>query len=120
MTTESEMGNRAMPRLTAPPSAPTSESDWAVVAYNRKVNKSWEALVQRAPENCARCYEHLARTPLQRWPGGVYPLRGKKYPGAWGYEVTSGDRVYYVPNEREQRVVVYFAGPHPDAVPSPP
>ncbi len=74
----------------------------------------------RAPENAYRCYEHLSTIPMVRIPRRVFPLKGKKYRGAGEYEVTSGDRVFYVPDESKRKVVVYYAGVHPKAVPIPP
>ncbi|MBW4617789.1 MAG: hypothetical protein KME17_00180 [Cyanosarcina radialis HA8281-LM2] len=50
----------------------------------------------------------------------VFPLKGKLYMGAWEYEVTSSDRVFYVPDAERQKVVVYYAGKHPKAAPTPP
>lgn len=106
--------------LTAPKEVQLSEPVWKVVAHTRQVNRSWESLMQRAPENTQRCYEHLATRPMQRLPGRVFPLRGKRYKGAWEYEVTKGDRVFYKPISVERKVVVYYAGEHPKAVPEPP
>ena len=34
-------------------------------------------------------------------------LRGNRYRGAWEYEVTSGGRVFYVPDEENRKVLVY-------------
>lgn len=104
--------------LTAPKNFPLSQNSWEVKAHTRKVNKSWEQIIYRSPKDAARCYKWLCENPMQRLSGRVYPLRGKKYKGAWEFEVTGGDRVYYVPNPDERKVVVYFAGPHPNP-PSP-
>ncbi|MBW4454891.1 MAG: hypothetical protein KME55_20480 [Nostoc indistinguendum CM1-VF10] len=95
------------------------ESTWLVVAKNRRVNRDWEALMQRHPENTRRCYEDLCIAPTTRQPGRVFPLKGKLYKGAWEYEVTKGDRVFYVPNEEELKVVVYYAGKHANSSPTP-
>jgi hypothetical protein len=46
-------------------------------------------------------------------------LKGKLYKGAWEYEVTKGDRVFYVPDEQQLKVVVYYAGKHPFPAPTP-
>jgi hypothetical protein len=35
------------------------ETIWLVVAKNRRVNRDWEALIQRNPENARRCYKDL-------------------------------------------------------------
>lgn len=93
--------------------AQTSTIAWTVVARNKRVNRDWEQLLSRSPESGHRCYEDLCNKPMERQPGRVFPLKGKKYQGAWEYEVTSGDRVFYVPNPKESKVVVYYAGSHP-------
>jgi len=87
-------------------------STWLVVAKNRRVDRSWQALMQQHPENTRRCYRDLCEAPMARQPGRVFPLKGKKYKGVWEYEVTSGDRVFYVPDETLKKVFVYYAGSH--------
>ena len=106
-------------QLTAPPTAPDTlenfaeqatqvpVSSWLVVARNRRVNRDWEALLLRAPENARRCYQDLSTAPMVRKPKRVFPLKGKRYLGAWEYEVTSSDRVFYVPDEEKRKVLVY-------------
>ncbi|WP_375495911.1 hypothetical protein [uncultured Nostoc sp.] len=79
-------------KLTAP-ALSEIENTWLVVAKNRRVNRDWEALMQRHPENTRRCYEDLSNAPTTRQPGRVFPLKGKLYKGAWEYEVTKEDRV---------------------------
>ncbi len=117
--------------LTAPPTHPPAkenpaeltaqlpESPWLVVAKNRRVNRDWEALLLRAPENTRRCYQDLCSSPMVRKPKRVFPLKGKLYKGAWEYEVTSSDRVFYVPDEDQRKVLVYYAGKHPKSAPTP-
>jgi hypothetical protein len=46
-------------------------------------------------------------------------LKGKRYKGAWEYEVTKGDRGFYVPDAQQQKVVVYYAGEHRKNAPLP-
>ncbi|GAX45561.1 hypothetical protein NIES4075_65820 [Tolypothrix sp. NIES-4075] len=87
-------------KLTAP-ALSEIENTWLVVAKNRRVNRDWEALMQRHLENSRRCYEDLCTTPKTRQPGRVFPLKGKLYKGAWEYEVTKGDRVFYVPDQEQ-------------------
>ncbi len=106
--------------LTAPINVQLSGPAWKIVAHTPHVNRSWKDLMQRAPENTQRCYEYLSIVPMQRSPGRVFPLRGKRYKGAWEYEVTKGDRVFYKPIAAEQKVVVYYAGKHPKSAPEPP
>jgi len=84
--------------------------------------KGWDALCQRIPENCARCFAWLSADPQQRIPGRCYPLRHKNYVerNVWAYEVSAGDRVYYIPRTADRTVLVYYAGPHPASAPQPP
>jgi hypothetical protein len=118
---DSTIGNVEPPEveLTAPILSDTKIT-WLVVAKNRRVNREWEDLMERHPENCCRCYKDLCTAPTTRQPGRVFPLKGKPYRGAWEYEVTSGDRVFYVPHQEELKVVVYYAGKHPKTAPTPP
>ena len=99
--------------------AAQSSSPWLLVARNRRVNRSWEKLILKAPENTQRCYKHLCNSPTTRIPGRVFPLRGNLYKGAWEYEVTGGDRVFYIPDSENRKVEVYYAGPHIKPAPSP-
>ncbi|MBW4527098.1 MAG: hypothetical protein KME18_18230 [Phormidium tanganyikae FI6-MK23] len=105
-------------KLTAPDLS-ESEATWFVVAKNRKVNRDWEAMMLKSPENANRCYEHLCTHPNARQPGRVFPLKGKKYKGVWEYELTGGDRVFYLLLESEKKVRVYYAGKHPKPAPTP-
>lgn len=95
------------------------EKSWLVVAKNRRVNRDWEALMQRYPENSSRCYHDLCAAPTLRQPGRVFPLKGKKYKGVWEYEVSKGDRVFYIPNSEQLKVVVFYAGKHIQPAPTP-
>ena len=67
---------------------------WLVVARNRRVNRNWEALIDRSPESALRWYKYLRKCPMARYPRRVFPLKGSGYRGAWECEVTSGDRLY--------------------------
>ena len=100
----------------------SSEEDdegWTVVAHSHQDYKSWNKLMESIPESLERCLEYLCEHPMKRQTGRVYPLKGKKnYPNAWEFEVTGGDRVYYVPNPNTRIVSVYYAGRHPKS-PSP-
>ncbi|MEY2833665.1 MAG: hypothetical protein RLZZ574_2924 [Cyanobacteriota bacterium] len=95
---------------------------WAVVGSNSRVVKNWRELILSCPENAIRCYQHLSQNPMQRTRGRIFPLRGKKFKGAWEYEITGADRVFYVPLPDEKKVVVYYAGKHPvkNKYPQPP
>jgi len=101
--------------------SPTESTEhWTLVAHNDRVNRNWNDLIASAPANVARWYDYLRTQPTTRYPGRVFPLKGKKYSGAWECEVTSGDRVFYVPDVTSRKVVVYYAGKHPDPAPVPP
>lgn len=96
-----------------------TKNTWLVVAKNRRVNRDWERLIQRYPENSRRCYNDLQTAPTTRQPGSVFPLKGKKYQGVWEYEVTGGDRVFYIPDENQLKVVVFYEGKHIQPAPIP-
>ena len=53
-------------------------------------------------------------------PRRCYALKHKHYAGCWAFEIGSGERIYYKPRTEKREVVVYYAGPHPTAVPYPP
>lgn len=107
--------------LTAPEKGDPPESPWSVIAYNKRVLKGWEWLARDTRQNAINCYAWLQRHPMRSMPGRCYALRGKKNSGCWGYEIGSGDRVYYKPDEASRTVMVYYAGPHPkDGIPPPP
>src|SRR3954451_5466740 len=108
------------PPLTAGDGAAEFTCTWIVVARNRRVLKAWQELLDRAPENTRECFRHLCSKPIARVPGRVFPLRHRKYQGVWEYEVTGGDRVFYIPNPEQKRVVVYYAGKHVTPAPFPP
>jgi mRNA-degrading endonuclease RelE of RelBE toxin-antitoxin system len=90
-----------------------NKKEWKVVAHSQKIYKNWNSLMEKIPESLERCLEYLCETPMQRYPKRVFPLRGKKYKGAWEFEVTGGDRVLYVPDPETKIVTVYYAGKHP-------
>lgn len=96
------------------------QGEWTVVAQNRRVLKAWEGLVEKVPESASDCLHRLSTKPMERIPGRVFPLRHKKHKGAWEYEVTSGDRVFYIPDSDKKKVVVYYAGKHVTPAPYPP
>ena len=53
----------------------------------------------------------------------IFPLKGKKYRGAWEYkeEIPEGTfRLYYSFNWSERQVLIYYAGSKPQKAPSPP
>jgi hypothetical protein len=113
-------GNLAEELLTEPTGGAAEETgSWRVVARNGRVNRNWESLIDRSPESALRWYKYLRTCPSTRYPGRVFPLRGSVYRGAWECEVTSGDRIYYLPDEAARKVVVYYAGPHCDPAPRP-
>lgn len=100
--------------------AGTEEEFWTVVAKNERVKRGWQELIKTAEASAAKCYDYLRRTQMVIRPRRIFPLRGKRYAGAWEYELTGGDRVFYIPDRKVKKVTVYYAGPHPKSAPVPP
>ena len=97
-----------------------SQSIWTLVAHNRRVVKGWEQLVRNTPENAINCFDWLRMHAMKPIPGRCYALKGKKKAGCWCYEIGSGDRVYYRPDDASKVAKFYYAGSHPSAAPDPP
>lgn len=92
-----------------------------LTAYNKRVLKGWEQLCQSTRANAANAYDWLAQDAMARKPGRCYPLRHSKYAGHWCYEIGAGDRLYYKPEARTKRAVIWYAGKHPAGrIPDPP
>lgn len=106
--------------LIVPSGASVSSEGWKLMAQNSRVNKSWQAMMDKAPENALWCFEWLHLHPMKRLPGRVYPLKRKQYRGSWAFEITGGDRVYYTPKPQEKTVLIFYAGGHPPKIPYPP
>lgn len=50
--------------LTKPPEVTADdEGKWLVVARNGRVNRNWEALIDRSPESTLRWYKYLRVCP---------------------------------------------------------
>jgi hypothetical protein len=111
------------PLAIPPPERAATEhvGNWSLVEHNRRVLDGWRLICQQIPENAKRCYDWLSTDPTKRIPGRCYELKYKNYAGAWGYEIGSGQRVYYKPRPERRDVLIYYAGPHPKkGVPYPP
>jgi len=107
--------------LTAPPDiSPEAYREWTLIAHNKSVLKAWDSLMRNTPEDAKHCYAWLSSHATRPIPGRCYPLKGKPHLGCWGYEIGSGNRVYYKPDVQLKRALIYYAGPHPRQVPSPP
>jgi len=91
-----------------------------LVAYNSRVLKGWEHLVRDTQQNSVNAFDWLVRHPTKPKPGRCYALKGSKYAGHWCYEIGSGDRLYYKPDQTQRTVTVWYAGKHPNGVPAPP
>jgi hypothetical protein len=100
--------------------APRNEAAWTLVAHNKSILKAWDSLCRNTPEDAQHCYAWLSRHATRQIPRRCYPLKGKPNAGCWGYEIGSGNRVYYKPDDQSKRAVIYYAGPHPKSIPSPP
>ncbi|GJD21242.1 hypothetical protein RIVM261_061980 [Rivularia sp. IAM M-261] len=64
--------------------------------------------MQRSPQSTIRCYQDLCTAPMTKKPRRVFTLRGRQYEGIWEYEVTSGDRVFYIPYEEEKKFLFFM------------
>jgi hypothetical protein len=106
--------------LKVPQAPESSEAAWTLVARNRNVLKAWDSLCRNTLEDAQRCYAWLSRDAMRRIPRRCYPLKGRAQAGCWGYEIGSGNRVYYKPDEQHKKAAVYYAGPHPNTIPTPP
>ena len=51
--TEGELGSPAE-ELLAHPTGERADGDWILVARSKRVNRGWEALIDRSPENALR------------------------------------------------------------------
>src|SRR5438105_2724385 len=109
-----------MEELPDPRSGPAAPPAWTLVAHSRNVLKSWESLCRHTPQDARRCFAWLSENAMRPIPRRCYPLMGKANAGCWGYEIGAGNRVYYKPDVTAKRAVIYYAGPHPRAVPPPP
>lgn len=106
--------------LTIPKGLASAEGTWTLVAHNKNVLRGWDSLCCNTPENAQHCYAWLSHHAMHPRPGRCYPLKGKQNAGCWGYEIGSGNRVYYKPDGQQKKAVIYYAGPHPNTVPAPP
>ncbi len=71
-------------------------------ARSARVARSWEDMASRIPKAVQGCYEHLVHEPYRRIPGRVFPLKGKVFRGLWEYEVSGGERLYYLPDAQKE------------------
>src|SRR5256885_2371366 len=109
------------PSLEIPPLAGAPnvavEKQWKLIGHNKKVLEGWKELCRSIPENAKRCFEHLSNDPTKRIPSRCYELKHKHYAGVWGYEIGSGQRVYYKLRPGKREILIYYAGKHPRSVP---
>src|SRR5271154_1838233 len=54
-----------------------------VVAESARVERGWHELVARRTDDAKRAYRRLSDSPLERYPGRQFPLRGKLFAGVW-------------------------------------
>ena len=111
------------PEQLTHPGVAGSARNWKLIAHNARVRDGWRALCRQLPGNALRCYDWLTTNPSKPIPGRCYALKHKRYveAGVWGYEIGSGERIYYTLRLESREVLVYYAGPHPrKAVPYPP
>ncbi len=109
-------------KLVVPAGAFQETPAWTLTAWNKRILKDWDALCENTPEEAVRCYNWLSQDAMRPIPKRCYALRGHQYAGVWGYEIGSGNRVYYKPFKETKSAVVYYAGSHPPGkgIPLPP
>ncbi len=99
---------------------PGSESHYAVYAHNKDLIKGWEWLCRYLPSAARKSYDILRTAPQTTIPRRYYMLKHKNFQGKWCHEVGAGERIYFGIYEDQRKVVVYYAGRHPNQVPMPP
>ena len=105
----------------ARPDGSGNEGPWSLAAKNSRVQKSWRELCRETPQDAVRCYDWLKAQANKRHPKRCFPLRGKLYNGHWEYEIGGGNRVFYRPDQKSMKAVVWYAGKHPKgSIPAPP
>src|ERR1022692_3609228 len=107
-------------RLRRPKEADAPSQGWTLVAHDKRALAGWNSLCENMPANAAHCHDWLSANAMLPKPGRYYPLRGRVYAGVWCYEIGRGDRIYYKPDLRARKAIVYYAGPHPPKAPTPP
>jgi len=120
MTEENSEGPPGPLDIKPPKVAITIAASWTLIAHNRNVLKGWEYLSRHTPEDAQHCYDWLHEHAMLARPRRCYALKGRAHAGCWCYEIGSGNRVYYKPDDATKTAVIYYAGPHPNAVPVPP
>lgn len=95
-----------------------------------KAGPLWRMTNARLPAGipCARTRQRMPpiatigslQTRCSRSLGGAIHSGEEYIAGVWCYEIGRGDRVYYKPDLRARKAIVYYAGPHPPKAPPPP
>ncbi len=88
--------------LLAPPEPTDVTGPYQLRARSARVARNWQDMSSRIPKAVQRCYEHLAEDPHRSIPGRIFPLRGKEFRGLWEYEVSSSERLYYLPDAQKE------------------
>lgn len=111
-------GDRAAP--------PARTGEWTLVFATNDAAQGWEDLCSVAGGRMREVWDHLSQRPRSRernpdrvsqlkYDLGTRELKGKKLE-QWQYEVTSGGRVWYCPDDAAKVVYITHAGVgHPKA-----
>jgi hypothetical protein len=91
-----------------------------MVPVRTHVFKSWAEVCRNTPDNARRAWTLLTTDPTRSIPRRLYDLKGVRYRGCRGYEMGSGDRLYFKLNIPDKKVLVYYVGKHPNSVPTAP
>jgi hypothetical protein len=98
---------------------PARAGEWTLVFGEKAAAEGWEELCRQAPGNTHEAWESISRNPRDRTrnPDRVAQLRGElgirvvkgKTLEQWQYEVTSGGRIWYCPDDAERIVYITHA-----------
>jgi len=93
-----------------------SKPTYEIVLESNKITKSWELLKSQFPEKMRDCELFLRKNPEDRSKalGLLKKLKGP-FKGILQYDITKDDyRVWYAVDKKNNKVVIKYAGPHPD------
>jgi len=93
-----------------------SKSKYEIVLESNKITKSWALLKSQFPEKMRDCENFLRNNPEDRSKalGLLKKLKGP-LKGILQYDITKDNhRVWYDVDKTNRKVIIKYAGPHPD------
>ncbi len=88
-----------------------AEPEWVrgrykLIAASNTVKKEWSSFVTRSTANAKVAFERLTTYPRDHIPNRQFPLKGRALKPYWEYEATKADRLWYVVDAAEWRVIM--------------